>query len=390
MYSKLVAQSSLLLSVTCMMPSRLRIITRRTLVVLNIITTVLYLLSCLAPYIKPGDSWVIAVLGLIFPVLLALLIGFIFLWLILKLRRVWFSILVLLAGYKSISVFWAFNAPSAFQYQKKPNQIRIASWNVARFLEWKRNNNEKSQIRLKMLDLIQKQSPDILCLEEFFHSPDSIFYNNISEIKAMGYPYYYFSYDPDGDYQFIGSAIFSKYPMLDTGLVRYFRPSMTEALVHADIKVNDDTIRVFTTHLQSVQFRQKDYEAIDEIKNAKDSIIDNSKTVLAKLRKAIILRSSQADIARQIMDDSPYPSIFCGDLNDTPNSYTYFTIRGDMQDAFLEKGFGIGRTFSSLSPTLRIDYILTDGQFNIKQFTRVVKYLSDHFMIMADVELKKK
>jgi len=373
------------------MPSRLRIITRRTLVVLNIITGVLYLLSCLAPYIKPGNSWVIAVLGLAFPVLLALLIAFIFLWLILKLRRAWFSIIVLLAGYKSIGVFWAFNTASAFQYQKKPGQIRIASWNVARFLEWKRNNNEKSQIRLKMLDQIQKQSPDILCLEEFFHSPvDSIFYNNISEITAMGYPYHYFSYDPDGDYQFIGSAIFSKYPMLDTGLVRYFRPSMTEALVHADIKVNDDTIRVFATHLQSVQFRQKDYEAIDEITTAKDSLIDNSKTVLAKLRKAMSLRSSQADIARQIMDDSPYPTIFCGDLNDTPNSYTYFTIRGDMQDAFLKKGFGIGRTFSSISPTLRIDYIFADDQFSIKQFTRVVKYLSDHFMIMADVELKQK
>ena len=372
------------------MPSRLRIITRRTLVVLNIITAVLYLLSCLAPYIKPGDSWLIAVLGLAFPFLLALLIGFIFLWLILKLRRVWYSIVVLLAGYKSINVFWAFNAPSGFQYQKKPGHIRIASWNVARFLEWKRNNNEKSLTRLKMLEQIQKQNPDILCLEEFFHSPDSVFYNNISEIKAMGYPYYYFSYDPDGDYQYIGSAIFSKYPMLDTGLVRYFRPSMTEALVHADIKVNEDTIRVFSTHLQSVQFRQKDFEAINEIKSAEDSLIDNSKTVLAKLRKAIILRSSQADIARQIMDDSPYPSIFCGDLNDTPNSYTYFTIRGDMQDAFLQKGFGIGRTYSSLSPTLRIDYIFTDDQFSIKQFTRVVKYLSDHFMIMADVELKKK
>ena len=372
------------------MPSRLRIITRRTLVVLNIITAVLYLLSCLAPYIKPGNSWVIAVIGLAFPFLLALLIAFIFLWLILKLRRVWYSIVVLLAGYKSINVFWAFNAPSAFQYQKKPAHIRIASWNVARFLEWKRNHNEKSQTRLKMLEQIQKQNPDVLCLEEFFHSPDSNFYNNISEIKAMGYPYYYFSYDPDGDYQYIGSAVFSKYPMLDTGLVRYFRPSMTEALVHADIKVNDDTIRVYATHLQSVQFRQKDYEAINEIKNAKDSLIDNSKTVLAKLRKAIILRSSQADIARQIMDDSPYPSIFCGDLNDTPNSYTYFTIRGDMQDAFLQKGFGIGRTYSSLSPTLRIDYIFADDQFSIKQFTRVVKYLSDHFMIMADVELRKK
>jgi endonuclease/exonuclease/phosphatase family metal-dependent hydrolase len=372
------------------MPSRLRIITRRTLVVLNIITAVLYLLSCLAPYIEPADSWVIAVLGLAFPFLLAVLVGFIFLWLILKLKRVWFSIVVLLAGYKSINIFWAFNAASGFEYQKKPNQIRIASWNVARFLEWKRNNNEKSQTRLKMLDQIKKQSPDILCLEEFFHSPDSAFYNNISEIRAMGYPYYYFSYDPDGDLQYIGSAIFSKYPMLDTGLVRYFRPSIPEALVHADIKVNNDTIRIFTTHLQSVQFRQRDYEAISEIKNAEDSLYSNSKTVLSKLRKAMALRGSQADIARQIMDDSPYPTIFCGDLNDTPNSYTYFTIRGTMQDAFLKKGFGIGRTYSSLSPTLRIDYILTDHQFEIKQFTRVVKYLSDHFMIMADVELKKK
>jgi endonuclease/exonuclease/phosphatase family metal-dependent hydrolase len=373
------------------MPSRLRIVTRRTLVVLNIITAVLYLLSCLAPYVKPGDSWVIAVLGLAFPFLLALLVGFVFLWLILKLKRALFSMIVLLAGYKSIGVFWAFNPPSAFNYQKRPGNIRIGSWNVARFLEWKINNNEKSQIRLKMLDEIKKQNPDILCLEEFFHSPvDSVFYNNITEIKAMGYPYYYFSYDPDGDHQFIGSAIFSKYPMLDTGLVRYFRPSMTEALVHADIKVNNDTVRVYATHLQSVQFRQREYEALDEIKTAKDSLIDNSKTVLAKVRKAMSLRSSQADVARQIIDDSPYPVIFCGDLNDTPNSYCYFTIRGDMQDAFLKKGFGIGRTFSSVSPTLRIDYIFADDNFRIHQFTRVVKYLSDHFMLMADVELKQK
>lgn len=372
------------------MPSRLRFITSRTLVVLNIVTAVLYLLSSLAAYIRPTGSWVIAVLGLAFPIFLAFLVAFIFLWLIFKLKRSWLSILVLLLGYKSIAVFWAFNNPSAFQYKKEPNQVRIASWNVARFLEWKRNNNEKSRTRLKMLEQIQIQDPDILCLEEFFHSPDSAFYHNINEIKAMGYPYYYFSYDPDGWLQFIGSAIFSKYPIIDSGLVRYFRPSMPEALVHADIKVNNDTIRVYTTHLQSVQFRQRDYEAITEIKNAEDSLYANSKTVLAKLRKAIQLRSSQADIARQILDDSPYPTIFCGDLNDTPNSYTYFTIRGEMQDAFLKKGFGIGRTYSSLSPTLRIDYIFTDDKFHITQFTRIVKYLSDHFMIMADVELKQK
>ncbi len=368
------------------MPSRLRTITRRTLIVINIITAIFFLLSSLAPYVKPTDSWFISFLGLGFPFLLVMLAGFVFLWLILKLRMVWLSLIVLLLGYNSIRVFWAFNTPSSFKYEKTPGTIRIASWNVARFLEWKRNNSEKSKTRLKILDQIKTQNPDILCLQEFFYSPDSHFYNNIEEIRAMGYPYFYFSKDPDGDLQFIGVIIFSKYPMIDTGMVRYFRPSMPEALVHADIKVNNDTIRVFTTHLQSVQFRKRDYDAIEEIKQTEDSLFINSKTVLSKLKKAMKYRSTQADVVRQILDDSPYPTLFCGDLNDIPNSRTYFTVRGNMQDAFLEKGFGIGRTYSSLSPTLRIDYIFTDDHFKINQFTRIVKYFSDHFMLMADVE----
>ncbi|MBL7731929.1 MAG: endonuclease/exonuclease/phosphatase, partial [Chitinophagaceae bacterium] len=75
--------------------------------------------------------------------------------------------------------------------------------------------------------------------------------------------------------------------------------------------------------------------------------------------------------------------------NDVPNSYTYFTIKGNLQDAFLKKGFGIGRTFSAISPTLRIDYILADRSFRVKQFNRIIKKLSDHYMLVTDLELKK-
>ena len=90
-----------------------------------------------------------------------------------------------------------------------------------------------------------------------------------------------------------------------------------------------------------------------------------------------------------MLDDSPYPLVFCGDLNDVPNSYTYFTVRGGMQDAFLKKGFGIGRTFSAVSPTLRIDYIFTDQHFSIRQFNRVAKRYSDHYMLVSDIALKE-
>ena len=370
------------------MPSRFRIIARKTFIVLNAITILFYLISCLAPFVKPTSSWFISLFGLAFPFLLGLMIVSIFILLVFRSKLVILSLIIVLLGYKNIIAFWGFNAPSAFKMEKKADHIRIASWNVARFLEWKRNNNEKSQTRLKMLEQIKEQNADILCLQEFFYSPNEKFYHNVKEIQDMGYPWFCFSYDQDGEDQYIGSAIFSKYPIIDTGLVRYFRPSMPEALIYADVKTGNDTIRVFTTHLQSVQFRQKDFDAISEIRNANDSMFANSKTVLSKLRKAMKYRSTQAEVVRQILDDSLYPVFFCGDLNDVPNSFTYFNIRGGMQDAFLKKGFGIGRTYASLSPTLRIDYIFYDNNFQIDQFTRVVKTLSDHFMLLADVKLK--
>src|SRR5690606_33953427 len=149
----------------------------------------------------------------------------------------------------------------------------------------------------------------------------------------------------------------------------------------------DDTIRVYTTHLQSLQFGARDYKRIENIKSGQDGIVDNSKTIFSKLKRGISHRKIQVDIITQVLKDSPFPVLFCADLNDVPNSYAYFEIRGNMQDAFLKKGFGIGRTFNALSPTLRIDYILADDNFEINQFKRIKKQYSDHYMLVADVSL---
>src|SRR5436853_2861893 len=99
---------------------------------------------------------------------------------------------------------------------------------------------------------------------------------------------------------------------LDSGMVRYPRPTLPEALMHADIKVNNDTIRIFTTHLQSLQFKKSDYEKIDEIKDAQGELVSNSKTIFSKLRTGIRFRKIQSDIVKQVLEDSPYPFVFCG------------------------------------------------------------------------------
>ncbi|HMU44896.1 MAG TPA: endonuclease/exonuclease/phosphatase family protein [Chitinophagaceae bacterium] len=373
-----------------MKTNKLRIFTKRFFLYLNVAVVFFFLLACLVPYLNPQRWWFISFLGLAFPFLLVAVLFFMIGWLvILKPRFALISGIPLLISFKSIGVFFAFHRPELFEYKKESNSIRVATWNVARFIELKRNNNSGSQVRLKMLEQIKKQDADILCLQEFHTSIDTSYYNNIKAVKELGYPYFYFSFDEDGDKHYYSSIIFSRFPVIDSGLVRYPRPTLPDALIHADILVNKDTIRVYTTHLQSLQFSKNDYRSLHEIKNVDDSLLSNSRTIFSKLKRGVSYRSIQAGIIKDVLANSPHPVIFCADLNDVPNSYAYFTVRNGMQDAFLKKGFGIGRTFSGISPTLRIDYIFADDQFRIKQFGRIVKKLSDHYMLLADVELKK-
>jgi endonuclease/exonuclease/phosphatase family metal-dependent hydrolase len=372
------------------MSTRFRLFTKRFFIISNIGVVFFFLLACLSPYLDPQHWWFISFLGIGFPFLLLLVFLFMVWWLFVKRKWAILSAIALIIGYNSISVFFAFHLPANFSNTKNAGTIRVASWNVARFLEMKRNNNKGSQLRLKMMDLIKEQDADIFCMQEFFHSNDSTWYQNLEHIALKyKYPYYYYSHDNDGDKHFIGNIIFSRFPIVDSGMIRYPRPTLPESLMHADIKVGEDTFRVFTTHLQSLQFKKSDYEKIDKIKDAEEGIVSNSKTIFSKMRTGVSYRKIQTDIVRQVLDDSPYPYLLCGDLNDVPNSYTYHTIKADMQDAFLKKGFGIGRTFSSVSPTLRIDYIFADKNFEIEQFDRLVKKYSDHYLIVADLRLKK-
>lgn len=373
------------------MASRYRRFTKVTFLILNIIASLIFLLACLAPYVDPTKWWIIAFIGLGFVFLIVTLIAFIFFWLIFKPKFIFISLIPMLIGWKSISVFFAFHVPKKFDYNKSQNTLRVVHWNVARFIELKRNNNKGSQKRLLMMDLLKEQQADVLCLQEFFTSDDPQYYNNLNYMmKEIGYPYFYYSWDSDGYLQWTGQAIFSRYPIVKNGIIRFPKPSLPEALIFSDILYNNDTVRVFTTHLQSVQFGKKDFDRIENIKNTEDGIVENSKNIFSKIKRAAIYRSRQAEIVKQITSQSPHPFILTGDMNDVPNSYTYFTIKNDkLKDAFLQTGMGIGRTYTNLAPTLRIDYIFTTKDFSIKQFNRITKDYSDHYMLVADLELQK-
>ena len=154
---------------------------------------------------------------------------------------------------------------------------------------------------------------------------------------------------------------------------------------YIDVIKGPDTIRIFNVHLQSLKFSKANLNYLDKAGLEADSNITESKSIISKIKTGFIKRSKQADFINDEVAHSPYPVIVCGDFNDVPDSYAYEIIGEGLQDAFVERGFGISRTFSSISPTLRIDNIFADKTFSITQFTRVKKLLSDHFPIVADI-----
>src|SRR4030095_231065 len=164
------------------MVTRFRTFFLRVVIVINLILAAVYLLACLAPYLDPINWWFISWLGFVFPFLLILLFISILFWLFFKPRYSLLFSVVLLVGWKSISVFLAFHLPAEFNYKKPADVLRVVTWNVARFIEIKKNNNTGSQIRSKMMQQLLDQDADILCLQEFHSSALNDYYDNISYI----------------------------------------------------------------------------------------------------------------------------------------------------------------------------------------------------------------
>lgn len=300
-------------------------------------------------------------------------------------------LVVLLIGFQQINALIAFHFPADFVMKKDSSNLRVMQWNVHNWNQIRFEDEEAfdENSQPDMMQLIKKYDADVLCFEEFFESVDSVrLPSNVAALKAMGYPYYYFLHDDliEG-YYYAGIAVFSKYQITESGQVIVSENESANPLAYADVRVNGKTIRVIAVHLQSVRFASSDYQNLSKIKRANDPNIHGGKTILSKLKAGFQKRYEQAVKVNSQIEESPYPVIVCGDFNDVPNSGTYFTITQNLQDAFLKKGTFIGRSFRYISPTLRIDYILPAKSFKVKQFKLIHVPYSDHYPLVADLEL---
>ena len=328
-------------------------------IVLVLLTLAGYLLPSMAPKLFPFLS----VLTLILPTLLILNLFFVGYWAVQLKRQAFLSIVVFLIGFTFFTKFYKFSSKNE---EVIDSDFTVLSYNVRLFnlFDWIPGENVADNIK----KFIEEQNPDIICFQEYSKSAD---------------------YELD-DYKFrhiimhgnkikTGQAIFSKYRIIDEGEIAL--PSSDNNVVYADIVKGEDTIRVYSIHLQSVNI-SPDINEIDESK---------SKMIFNRLSEAFKAQQIQSELIQAHMQDFKGHKIICGDMNNTAFSYVYKNIIGDMNDAFVEAGKGFGQTYNYRCYPARIDYILVDDVFEVKEFTTFKDFKnSDHFPIMARLNFTQK
>jgi endonuclease/exonuclease/phosphatase family metal-dependent hydrolase len=361
-------------------------------ITLNILIAVAFICGAQVKYFDPSRWWFV---GLFTFVLAYIFVGLIFFFLFWVFKRSWWfivSLVALVAGWQAIMNIFPMKFASSFSIQKPTGSIRVMSWNVEQFNIL--HHKDHPEVKQEMFDLINYYNPDIACFQEMVAGDKRGGINYFPDIKkALRFVDHFYSYNIKDDFDInhhFGRIIFSKLPVIKKQTVINYPNDYNSTVQYIDVLKGSDTIRVFNVHLQSLKFTKANLSYLDNAGLRRDSNLIESKSIISKIKRGFIKRSIQANFIKDEINHSPYPVIVCGDFNDVPNSYAYETIGNGLQDAFVEKGAGIARTFSTISPTLRIDNIFADKRFTILQFTRVKKLLSDHFPIIADLIPGKK
>ena len=333
----------------------------RLILILNIFPALCLVLVCVIAYYPIDSLPLLDVLGLITPILIVVNLFFLLYWGLVKRSYILVPFLSLLVGFLSFGSIYQFNTQSDKTLDRG---ISILTYNVQGFNTYK-GMEVADSVSVNIMDFIQDQDPDIISFQEF---------SSIRSRQLKHYPYQYLTpYFTDKTTQ----GFFSRYPIVNSGSMDF--PNTGNNAIYADIAYEKDTIRVYNIHLESYW-----------IKSFRSLLKKNSRVdFLKRLQYTASKHREQAAILQEHLANSPYPSILCGDFNQTPFSPAFKMLNSDMKDSFREKGQGWGITFIRSIIHARIDFILADSEaFEILEHQNFKLRASDHLPVMARIDLR--
>lgn len=336
---------------------------------LNAGVVIALLIAYSAGFVSPAKMWIPAFFGLAYPVIMILNVIFIIFWLIAKPKYMFLSLIPLLAGWNIIGRYVQLKEQITDQ-----KGVLVMSYNVHHFRGDK--NDSQKQTSDEIIKFINRHKPDILCLQEARLRQNKVFNlaQTVDELEFINH------YQYARTSSTFGSVTMSRFPILKMNEIRF--ENSRNITIYTDILINSDTVRVFNVHLHSYGIDPKDFNIIDSgVTSEKD--MEEARIMGSKLKTGFRMRASQVETIRKLIEESPFPVILCGDLNDTPVSYSYQQLKWELTDAFVSSGKGVGQTYINKLPSLRIDYIFHHDIFKSYNFKTHDYKLSDHLPVSA-------
>ena len=327
------------------------------LYLVNSVLATILLIGYIVPYIAPKTFALLSVVSVVTPLFIILNVLFCGYWILRLKKQFLVSAIVLLVGLQHSISLYQFGTKN----EATPNEVSLLSYNI-RLFNLYRWSTEKG-IEQKLKTYINNKNADIVCLQEYHRKAT----------KIESYKFQYIQHNGGK----IGQAILSNHKIVNRGNLNFNNSSNNS--IFADIKINNDTIRVYNIHLESLR--------IDKNKEVLDAI--DPEKLVTKFSYRFKKQMTQVEQIIAHEATSPYKTIIAGDFNNTAFSWIYKTLKNNKKDAFVEAGSGFGKTFDFIFP-YRIDFILLDDAFKVNTYESSTVAYSDHFPIVTRFDIAKK
>lgn len=243
------------------------------------------------------------------------------------------------------------------------HQLRVLTWNICEA------DIENKQAQCNIANLILEQDADFIQLNEF--SLDSCLV--IDSLLSEHYPY---KEDVKAKTK-AGDIFYSKIQLAESGKLDRAIPNG----IYSKLYLGKDSLYVLGCHLPG-----NNQEGQIEIDDA-DSL-RRVKTFLERYRQGQEKRKESAHYLKETVQESSWPIIVMGDMNDFNASAPLDSLRdAGMKNAWWEGGFGYGATYHEGWLRLRIDHIYYNERLKLKDVKVVKTDLSDHNILIADFSI---
>lgn len=318
---------------------------RLLLTIFHLGILVLLLGTALNAYVPPKVFPWLNMLSLLFPVLMIFNVILCLLWIILWKKRAIFFLFFSLFLIIPTSRWINYREKKAIQPNLKMITFNIKGGRIA--------GNEK------VFNYLKNSGADVILLQE---------YND--QYQVPGYEF------NTGKYEIV--ALNSKTKILDQAKIATHGNGNS---FYADIEIEGKRIRFINIYLSPFSFEKHKVKPTEDFEQNENKL----RYILGKLVPTFKNHQSEVEEIHNAVSASPYPVILAGDFNAVPNSYEYYHLVKNLQDAFVEAGRGSATSFHDYKFPIRIDHVFCSE--SIQPITYKVDRsakLSDHFPVITE------